>query len=209
MSNQMALLTYSARLSTRDCFTSGSRLFTALTSNLCSLYDPFSAQLSSSMPSPNGPSAQQWEAQRMEITRLWISEDKTLKQLMQFMRTQGFQATSPQYKRQLKKWKLSKNLTSKEWIYISRGISQRLHQGKQTHVLFHGRRLEEAKVRKEVTRHDRPLLQRISTPPEVTDIRFCSPFTDCTEQLVPIFNDCFSISFIQLIDTKGIYFAAK
>lgn len=124
---------------------------------------------------------------------------------MQHMKSRGFEATSAQYKRQFKKWSLSKNLRSEEWIYISRIINRRLRDGKQTNVLFHGRILEEAQVRKEIRRHDLPTLRQgpvISTAP---NIRLCTPPNSNAQDIsFPVFTTFPSLEFVQLVNLKGM-----
>lgn len=72
------------------------------------------------------------------------------------MARKGFHASRGQFLRQLQKWGLSKNLSSKQWKSISRKMKTRLRFGKMSQVSAHGRIISPEKVRKEVSRHDLP-----------------------------------------------------
>ena len=151
-----------------------------------------------------GPSPAEWEQHKAVIETIWIGEDTKLEHLMQEMRDRGFQATSTQYERQLQKWSFSKNLKSEEWIYVSRELKRRLREGKQTQVLFHGRKLDEAKIRKETRRHDLPTLRpgpAIETAPY---IRLCTPSDIVVLDAFSLVSVVLpSLDFLRLVDSNS------
>ncbi|KAK8851270.1 Clr5 domain-containing protein [Apiospora arundinis] len=62
-----------------------------------------------------GPTSREWAQHREVISRLYWDEDKTLKQVVDYMRSHhGFQATDRMYKLRLKNWGLVKNLKADE-----------------------------------------------------------------------------------------------
>ncbi|KAK8064675.1 hypothetical protein PG994_007313 [Apiospora phragmitis] len=68
----------------------------------------------SATPRP-GPSSREWAQHREVISRLYWEEDKTLKQVVDYMRTHhGFVASERMYKLRLKNWGLIKNLKAEE-----------------------------------------------------------------------------------------------
>ena len=159
------------------------------------------------MSTQSKPSPEQWEAQRATIESLWIDEDKTLSDLVQCMKGRGLSATSTQYTRQLRKWKISKNLHEKDWIYISREVTRRSREGKQSDVFFRQRKLEAEKVRKETRRHDLPLMRPLPTPVTSANIRVCTPPNEALVTFRPepllITDELPSVEFPRLLSIQG------
>ena len=110
-----------------------------------------------------------WEAHRSAITDMYMNKKWTVKQISLTMEARGFTASSSQYVRQLKKWRLSKNATEEEWKYISKTLNRRALLGKTSVVLMHGRELSPTKIRKETRRHHRPSLMRRDLTPEAME----------------------------------------
>jgi hypothetical protein len=61
------------------------------------------------------PTSRDWESHRHTIIRLYMNEDRTLKDVMQIMRTQhSFNATVKMYKSRIAKWDVRKYMTCAE-----------------------------------------------------------------------------------------------
>ena len=81
------------------------------------------------------------------------------------MTERGFCASKQQYRRQLTKWGMSKNLKGSDWKYISRILARRAKLKKLSVVSFNGQRIEDQKVGRATRRYHLPsLLPRDSTP---------------------------------------------
>lgn len=92
-------------------------------------------------------SAEDWECQRATFTRLYIAEDKTLKEVMEIMENEhGFRATPRQYKRRIEQWKLDKNIKESDMRIILRKDLKRKHEGKKSEFKISGRDVEPQKI---------------------------------------------------------------
>ncbi|KKF93794.1 hypothetical protein CFO_g3865 [Ceratocystis platani] len=77
------------------------------------------------------------------ITRLYIEEDKPLKEVMDIMaRDYAFCATEKMYKIKIKKWNLKKNLRENEVQAIIQQVTRRDAEGKPSAVMIHGKQFE-------------------------------------------------------------------
>ena len=123
------------------------------------------------------PTDSEWEAHRATIYRIYIENDRPVKELMGEMRdSHGFSATlvseiyhiaactlkklalidcrKSQYLSKLKRWNFLKNLSAEEWKYVAKRLNERRDCGRdRSIVLLHGRRLPESKVKKAIHRY--------------------------------------------------------
>ncbi|KAF5704728.1 ankyrin protein [Fusarium globosum] len=116
---------------------------------------------------PRLPPAE-WEAQRARITELYVSQDKTLDEVIQIMAESGFHATKPQYIRKVNvNWKLQKNYTREKWQHASALVEKRQTEGKLTKLSIDGKVISEKKRKKELRRyHSSQIEQDLAyTPP--------------------------------------------
>ena len=68
----------------------------------------------------NGPQPDVWETHRLTIKRLYLDEDKPLKEVMAIMqRDYGHRGTTKMYKRRITKWRLDKNCKAREMKAIA------------------------------------------------------------------------------------------
>ncbi|RKL41852.1 hypothetical protein BFJ72_g5190 [Fusarium proliferatum] len=95
-----------------------------------------------------------WEAQRPRITELYVSQDKTLDEVIQIMAESGFHATKPQYIRKINaNWKLQKNYTKEKWQHASALVEKRQAEGKLTKLSIDGKVISEKRRKKELRRY--------------------------------------------------------
>ncbi|KAL7624905.1 hypothetical protein AAE478_004119 [Parahypoxylon ruwenzoriense] len=91
----------------------------------------FSSQTGEAHPSQQH-SAQVWESHKAEIRRLYLDENRPLKEVMAIMRQKGFRATVRMYKSRFDKWGFSKNNSKKDVIAMLQVQRQRNAVGKRT-----------------------------------------------------------------------------
>lgn len=109
---------------------------------------------------------QQWDTYKSEIERLYIHENRKLKDVMSYMKTQhswekrqvrftrliNFAAdqkySKASYTNQLKKWGFRKNSKSRKDEWISRKGDKRKRGGKESEFFEHGLQLHPNKVAK-------------------------------------------------------------
>jgi hypothetical protein len=72
-------------------------------------------------------------------------------------RIANFVNSKAQYERQFKKWKFRKHRKQHDWESASRIIKKRKQGGKKSTVYIDGALIDEKKIRKETSRHDRPI----------------------------------------------------
>ncbi|KAF7900036.1 hypothetical protein EAF00_004372 [Botryotinia globosa] len=84
-------------------------------------------------PAPKEHSAEEWKRQRITFTKLYTTEDKPLKEVMNIMENEyGFRATLRQYKRRIEQWKRDTNIKENDMRVILRKDLKRKHEGKKT-----------------------------------------------------------------------------
>ena len=110
--------------------------------------------------------AESWEAHKEVIYDLYIVRDQTVDQVIHAMTASGFQASKQQYKRQFKKWGLSKNRKDNEWSYISSLLTRRSRKGKPSIVFMNNEMIPLRKLRKELSRHAIPIWKLQGPTPE-------------------------------------------
>ena len=117
-------------------------------------------------------SEKEWESLKSAIRECYISEDKPLKTLIEFMEsTHNFRARSvkssllvirsksdkrgskSQYEHRLRKWGFRKNFTRDEWRAIHYRIDIRKRLGKDSDLYVGGTLISQRKLRKEISRN--------------------------------------------------------
>ncbi|KAF4967244.1 hypothetical protein FSARC_5156 [Fusarium sarcochroum] len=106
--------------------------------------------------------ATEWEAHKALITRLYVSEDKTLDEVKQYMKEHcGFVASKAQYIRKVNvNWKLRKYSTKEEWEHASSLVSKRKAEGKATQLMMNGKTVSHKKRKKEMRRYPTSQIQQ-------------------------------------------------
>ncbi|KAM0289684.1 hypothetical protein ACHAO9_005980 [Fusarium lateritium] len=99
------------------------------------------------------PTEAQWHEHKAFIRQEYLVKNTSLKHVADALAARGFHTTKAQLEYKLKKWHFSKNLDKQSWQYIERKITTRKTQGKESEVIYYGRRLDRLKVAKEVRRH--------------------------------------------------------
>ncbi|KAI0434573.1 hypothetical protein F5Y09DRAFT_235345 [Xylaria sp. FL1042] len=85
--------------------------------------------------------AQVWESHKVEIRRLYLDENRPLKEVMAIMRQRGFRATVRMYKSRFDKWGFSKNNSKREVVTMLQVQRQRNALGKRTTFQRNGREI--------------------------------------------------------------------
>ena len=134
------------------------------------------------VPIKQGPGAEIWETYRPTIKRLYLDEDKPLKDVMIIMqRDHRLKATVKMYKGRIKKWGLDKNCKANEMKAIARKKVERDAVGKASLFKIRGRpieieevfrhfkrksfnSLEEMLMREQLPRPETPSDVEVSTP---------------------------------------------
>ncbi|TGJ81283.1 hypothetical protein E0Z10_g7487 [Xylaria hypoxylon] len=84
---------------------------------------------------------QVWESHKSEIRRLYLDENRPLKEVMTMMRQRGFRATVRMYKSRFDKWGFSKNNSKREVVTMLQVQRQRNALGKRTTFQRNGREI--------------------------------------------------------------------
>ncbi|KAI1201110.1 hypothetical protein F5X97DRAFT_58939 [Nemania serpens] len=85
--------------------------------------------------------AQVWESHKEEIRKLYLDENRPLKEVMTIMRQRGFRATVRMYKSRFDKWGFSKNNSKREVVTMLQVQRQRNALGKRTTFQRNGREI--------------------------------------------------------------------
>ncbi|KAJ4252869.1 hypothetical protein NW762_010775 [Fusarium torreyae] len=94
------------------------------------------------------------EAHKSTLTRLYVEEDKTLKDLMAYMRNHhNVNVGKATYERYLRTSGIGKNQKGGNWVALDYKIAKRTRFGKESTVLRNGIPLDKDKVQQEVARH--------------------------------------------------------
>ncbi|GAW27367.1 putative ankyrin repeat-containing domain protein [Rosellinia necatrix] len=135
--------------------------------------------------SPQRPrlSNQQWNDRKASIRQWYLVDDESLEQVQSKLKQQGLDATIHQIEHKLKTWNFRKYVDKKTWISIDHRITKRKRDGKESEVIFYGRRMKTKTVAKETDRHgDRSTLARLGlrrnpSPPPLADchVAVCTP----------------------------------
>ncbi|KAH8900610.1 hypothetical protein GQ53DRAFT_801165 [Thozetella sp. PMI_491] len=97
---------------------------------------------------------EQWELHRDVIKALYLSQNMTLKEVMNHMSTvYKFRASKARYERYLKKWNMTKNKKGEDLNIIARKVNTRTRAGKSSVVRFHGSAIDADKLRRIVSHY--------------------------------------------------------
>ncbi|KAA6410811.1 MAG: hypothetical protein FRX48_05121 [Lasallia pustulata] len=100
-------------------------------------------------PLPNVPINEKWELLRPTIERLYIDEKLKLPKVIDAVKAQyGFDAFEHEYKRQIRKWKLRKNIPTPKKAALCDTLQTRAQAGKSTAVKYKGRDVDTKKLRR-------------------------------------------------------------
>ncbi|KAH6612926.1 hypothetical protein B0J18DRAFT_375172 [Chaetomium sp. MPI-SDFR-AT-0129] len=85
-------------------------------------------------------SAEDWDAQRETISRLYLHEKRSLQEVMEYMaQNHAFFATVKMYRTRIRKWGIDKNNKAAEVAYMLKLKKQRDAQGKASNFFIRGR----------------------------------------------------------------------
>ncbi|KAH8648060.1 Clr5 domain-containing protein, partial [Tricladium varicosporioides] len=121
-----------------------------------------------------------WECHKVEIQQHYLSEDKTLAEVMEFMKNEyGFSPSKNQYERQFRKWKFSKYQKKKNWKEAGRLIQKRKREGKESKLYVDGVLVPKKKICKELSRHGFTTIQerygKAPSPKTPETFYICTP----------------------------------
>ncbi|KAF7953442.1 uncharacterized protein EAE97_000841 [Botrytis byssoidea] len=110
---------------------------------------------------PKEHSAEEWERQRITFTKLYMTDDKHLEEVMRIVENEyGFRATQlirngwpRQYKRRIEQWKLDKNIKENDMRVILLKDLKRKREGKSSEFCISGREVEPKKIRRFAQRY--------------------------------------------------------
>ncbi|KUJ10075.1 uncharacterized protein LY89DRAFT_740473 [Mollisia scopiformis] len=101
-------------------------------------------------------SATQWEAQKTNVERLYIEEDRPLKEVIQILaREFGFQASEKQLKSRLPKWGFdTKNLKGDIMVQLARAKAKRKLENKESSFRVSKKTVDDQKIERYLRRHE-------------------------------------------------------
>ncbi|KAI4126041.1 MAG: hypothetical protein LQ347_005128 [Umbilicaria vellea] len=98
---------------------------------------------------PDVPFHEKWELLKPIIERLYIDESQKLSDVVNAVKAQyGFDAAEHQYKHQIKKWKLRKNISTQKKTALCKSIQKRAQSGKSTVAKYKGHDVDTNKLRR-------------------------------------------------------------
>jgi hypothetical protein len=120
-----------------------------------------------------------WEYYKDIMQQHFLTEDKTLTEVMKFMNdTYNFRAryspfsglskwphiaefvdSKAQYERQFNKWKFRKHCKHPDWKFVHYRIEKRKRGDKESDLYIDGVLIPKKKIRKETSRHNLPTIQ--------------------------------------------------
>ncbi|KAJ2996040.1 hypothetical protein NUW58_g1107 [Xylaria curta] len=132
-------------------------------------------------PSSNAPPARKrarygnldWEAHKNEIRKLYLDQDRTLKETMEVMaQTHSFNASEKLYKKKFKEWNWPKNIPVDIAFFMAQKARERREeQNKDTVFIYGGRHFDHKRAEDTISRAKRPRTDQmaidVSTPPGV------------------------------------------
>ncbi|KAI1377121.1 hypothetical protein F4677DRAFT_454233 [Hypoxylon crocopeplum] len=154
----------------------------------------FSSQTGEAHPSQQH-STQVWETHKTDIRRLYLEENRPLKEVMAIMRQKGFRATVRMYKSRFDKWGFSKNNSKRDVVAMLQVQRQRSAVGKRTTFHRNGKEvaIEAYLKRKGISQYDLvepglaenlPENLRCLTPPPESPKALHSPGTLSLQELI-------------------------
>ncbi|KAK2049757.1 hypothetical protein LZ31DRAFT_537957 [Colletotrichum somersetense] len=97
---------------------------------------------------------EEWERFQPDIRRMYLTEDKSLKDLLTILSVSyGFRPSKAQLEWKLRQWRMTKKMTTPEWKYVHHRIRDRRAAGKESRVYLSGIRLRDETVEKARIRH--------------------------------------------------------
>jgi len=105
-------------------------------------------------PPPEGwATTTEWQLQKPTITSLYRDQNKTLKEVMQFMAEKhNFYGSVKMYKSHIRKWGIDKNMKARDAAEIIRQQKARAALGKSSVVYIRGKRIEPSKMQQYLAR---------------------------------------------------------
>lgn len=122
-----------------------------------------------------------WAQHKATIRRLYIVEEMSLQQLVVKVRGLGLTVTyerstsfliefrltvfsrKSQLEYKLKQWGFRRNIDKHTWAFIDHAIAKRKREGKESQVIYCGKRLKPSTVERETSRHrDRSILAQLA-----------------------------------------------
>ncbi|KAM0541105.1 hypothetical protein ACHAPJ_013372 [Fusarium lateritium] len=99
------------------------------------------------------PTEEQWLQYKGTIQYQFLIRNMSLEVLVNFLSCLGFIATKAQLEYKLKNWGISKNMNKSTWQYIDHKITKRKSRGKNSEVIYSGKRLKESAINRGINRH--------------------------------------------------------
>ncbi|KAJ4265961.1 hypothetical protein NW762_003934 [Fusarium torreyae] len=99
------------------------------------------------------PTEEQWLQYKGTIQHLFLIRHMPLGELVNLLSCLGFFLTKAQLEYKLKKWGISRNMNKSTWQYIDHKITQRRSRGKNSEVIYSGKRLKESAINRGINRH--------------------------------------------------------
>ncbi|KAI3540225.1 hypothetical protein CSPX01_08414 [Colletotrichum filicis] len=138
-------------------------------------------------------SDEEWLQHRAEISRMFLDESASFSEIIRKLEENGFLVTKSQLEYKLKVWglrrRMPKNKAEILWQYIDHRLTRRENQGKLSEVIYDGKVIVPAKVRKERSRYQTTSLVKYhqgpaspQTPAEF-NISICTPAPQPTSHL--------------------------
>ncbi|CZR65656.1 uncharacterized protein PAC_15556 [Phialocephala subalpina] len=122
------------------------------------------------------PSPEHWERHRPVIKRLFLDENKKLKEVAQIMATQyGHFATPRMYRDRTKKWKIEKKHKESDMFAILRKHTERAAVGKRTAFRVQGQTVTMDQVTQYLRRKRKMIDQEAYDAPTPSDISYRTP----------------------------------
>ncbi|KAK2013334.1 hypothetical protein LZ32DRAFT_647249, partial [Colletotrichum eremochloae] len=116
-----------------------------------------------------------WEKFQPIIRRLYLTEDKSLKDLLTILSmSHGFRPSKAQLEWKLTQWRMTKKMIASEWKYVHHRIRNRRAVGKESSVYLSGVQLRDVTIEKAKVRHCyETALEKsmgVVVPPSPTDL---------------------------------------
>ncbi|KAK3321361.1 ankyrin repeat-containing domain protein [Cercophora scortea] len=106
------------------------------------------------MPPPKaGPTDTEWNRYKALIRRRYLVDELSLKELCQDLVQEGLTVTLKQLEHQLRDWRFLRNIPASSWQYAGHRIEKRKLAGKDSLVVFNGKRVKPSTVKKETNRN--------------------------------------------------------
>ena len=115
----------------------------------------------------NAPTPEDWQYNKATIQKLYVDDDRPLKEVRQIMEDRSFLATERMFKQRLKEWGFDrKKVKAAEWRYMLRITLQRRAEGKETAFQVHGKPIVWSNIRKHLKRKKKTEDEFLATGPD-------------------------------------------